>query len=72
MQMKTPLWNSFFLSEYNKIVARWTEITIPVERVRKVVFGTTRLKINSETGTQFPPDYRFDPYTGVPLVDSPQ
>jgi hypothetical protein len=60
----------FFLSEYNRIAARWTQITIPVERVRKVVFGTTRLTINPETGTLFPPDYRFDPYTGAPLMDS--
>jgi hypothetical protein len=45
-------------------------MSIPVERVRKLVLGTTRLMVNPTTGTLYPPDYRYDPYTGTPLAET--
>lgn len=63
------LLDNFHINEYNRVAGRWTEINIPVERVRKVVFGTTRLMINPQTGRLYPPDYRYDPRTGTPLIE---
>ena len=62
--------DTFYCSEYNEIASRWTETMIPIERVKKLVLGTTRLMINSKTGTLYPPDYRYDPHTGTPLVET--
>jgi hypothetical protein len=64
------LLDGFHFSEYNRIAGRWTDRKIPIASVKKVVLGTTRLKINSSTGTLYPPDYRYDPYTGEPLQES--
>ncbi len=57
-------------SEYNRVAGRWTEASIPIERIKKLVLGTTRLMINTATGTLYPPDYRYDPHTGAPLAES--
>jgi len=62
--------DGFHFSEYNRIADQWTDRKIPIELVKKVVLGTTRLKINSSTGTLYPPDYRYDPHTGERLQDS--
>jgi hypothetical protein len=64
------LLDNFHISKYNKVAGRWTDINIPVERVRKIVFGTTRLMVNPETRTLYPPDYLYDPRTGTPLMES--
>jgi len=64
------LLDGFHFSEYNRIADQWTDRKIPIELVKKVVLGTTRLKINSSTGTLYPPDYRYDPHTGERLQDS--
>jgi len=65
----TPADNLYY-SEYNRVADRWTEVTIPIERIKKLVLGTTQLMINTKTGTLYPPDYRYDPYTGTPLTES--
>lgn len=62
--------DGIYFSEYNRIAGRWTDRKIPIAMVKKVVLGTTRLKINSATGTLYPPDYRYDPHTGEPLQES--
>ncbi|MFZ0613189.1 MAG: hypothetical protein WAM73_13205 [Desulfobacterales bacterium] len=59
-----------YYSEYNRVAGRWTEGSIPIERIKKLVLGTTRLMINTRTGTLYPPDYRYDPHTGAPLTES--
>lgn len=64
------LLDEIYFSEYNRIAGRWTDRKIPIEIVKKVVLGTTRLKINTTTGTLYPPDYRYDPRTGALLVES--
>jgi len=64
------LLDAFHYSEYNRVAGRWTRQQIPVEDVRKLVLGTNQLMINSKTGKLFPPDYRYDPYTGDPLAES--
>jgi hypothetical protein len=64
------LLDGIHFSEYNRIAGRWTDRKIPIAMVKKVVLGTTRLKVNSSTGTLYPPDYRYDPYTGEPLQES--
>ena len=63
----SPVDNVYY-SEFNKIADRWTSSTIPIERIKKLVFGTTQLMINTGNGKLYPPDYRYDPYTGNPLV----
>ena len=62
--------DGIYFSEYNRIAGRWTDRKIPIAMVKKVVLGTTRLKINSATGTLYPSDYRYDPHTGEPLQES--
>jgi hypothetical protein len=64
------LLDGIHFSEYNRIAGQRTDRKIPMSMVKKVVLGTTRLKINSSTGTLYPPDYRYDPYTGEALQDS--
>jgi hypothetical protein len=64
-----PLKDLYF-SQFNRIADRWTRRSIPIERVKKVVLGATRLMVNTDNGTLYPPDYRFDPYTGAPLAES--
>ena len=64
------LLDEFYFSEYNRIAGQWADRKIPIETVKKVVLGTTRLKINPVTGTLYPPDYRYDPRTGEALVES--
>jgi hypothetical protein len=49
---------------------QWVDRKIPIALIKKVVLGTTRLKINSSTGTLYPPDYRYDPHTGELLQES--
>jgi hypothetical protein len=51
------------------VADRWTDASIPIERIKKLVFGTTQFMINPKTGTLYPPDYRYDPHTGDPLSD---
>lgn len=65
----TPV-NNLYYSEYNRVANRWTDVNIPVGRIKKLVFGTTQLMINTKTGTLYPPDYRYDPHTGDPLVET--
>jgi hypothetical protein len=65
----TPV-DELYYSAYNRVADRWTEMSIPIERIKKLVLGTNQLMINSKTGTLYPPDYRYDPYTGTPLVES--
>jgi hypothetical protein len=60
----------FYFNQFNRIASRWTRRSVPIERVKKVVLGTTRLMVNTDNGTLYPPDYRFDPYTGAPLTES--
>ena len=57
-----------YYSEFNRIADRWTLSKIPIERVKKLVLGTTQLMINTSNGKLYPPDYRYDPHTGNPLV----
>jgi hypothetical protein len=57
-------------TEYNRIAGRWTEASIPIENIKKIVLGTTQLMINTKSGALYPPDYRYDPYTGSALVES--
>ena len=59
-----------YLSEYNRIAGRWTTRSIPIETVKKIVLGSTGLMVNPKTGTLYPPDYRYDPYTGAPLAET--
>jgi len=59
-----------YYSEYNRMAGRWTDVSIPIEMIRKLVLGTTRLMINPETGILYPPYYRYAPHTGKPLVES--
>jgi hypothetical protein len=60
----------FYYSELNRIADRWTRRKIPLQSIKKIVLGSTRLMINPETRNLFPPDYRFDPYTGAPLAET--
>lgn len=60
----------FYFSEYNRVAGRWTDMRVPIESVKKLVLGTTQLMVNPKTGTLYPPDYRYDPYTGTPLAES--
>ena len=62
--------DTLYYSEYNRVAGRWAEMSIPIERVKKLVLGTTQLMINTKTGTLYPPDYRYDPHTGDPLVET--
>jgi len=64
------LLDGIHFSEYNRIADQWVDRKIPIALIKKVVLGTTRLKINSSTGTLYPPDYRYDPHTGEPLQES--
>ena len=64
------LMDTLYYSEYNRVAGRWAEMSIPIERVKKLVLGTTQLMINTKTGTLYPPDYRYDPHTGDPLVET--
>lgn len=63
------LMDTLYYSAYNRVADRWTDASIPIERIKKLVFGTTQLMINTKTGTLYPPDYRYDPHTGDPLPD---
>lgn len=65
----TPV-NDIYYSEYNRVADRWTDVNIPIGRIKKLIFGTTRLMINTKTGTLYPPDYRYDPHTGDPLAET--
>ena len=60
--------DSIYYSEFNRIADRWTLSKIPVERIKKLVFRTNQLMINTSNGKLYPPDYRYDPHTGNPLV----
>lgn len=60
--------DSIYYSEFNRIADRWTLSKIPVERIKKLVLGTNQLMINTSNGKLYPPDYRYDPHTGNPLV----
>ena len=60
--------DSIYYSELNKIADRWTLSKIPIERIKKLILGTTQLMINTSNGKLYPPDYRYDPHTGNPLV----
>lgn len=62
--------DTLYYSEYNRMAGRWTAVSMPIERIKKLIFGTTQLMINTRTGTLYPPDYRYDPYTGDPLTES--
>jgi hypothetical protein len=62
--------DTLYYSEYNRVADRWTDASIPIERVKKLVLGTTQLMINTKTGALYPPDYRYDPHTGDPLVET--
>jgi hypothetical protein len=62
--------DTLYYSEYNRVADRWTDASIPIERVKKLVLGTTQLMINTKTGTIYPPDYRYDPHTGDPLAET--
>jgi hypothetical protein len=62
--------DTLYYSEYNRVAGRWTDASIPIERVKKLVLGTTQLMINTKTGALYPPDYRYDPHTGDPLVET--
>ena len=64
------LLDTLYYSEYNRVADRWTDASIPIERVKKLVLGTTQLMINTKTGTLYPPDYRYDPHTGDPLAET--
>jgi hypothetical protein len=64
------LMDTLYYSEYNRVANRWTDVNIPIERIKKLVFGTTQLMINTKTGTLYPPDYRYDPHTGEPLAET--
>jgi hypothetical protein len=64
------LMDTLYYSEYNKVADRWTDASIPIGRIKKLTFGTTRLMINTKTGTLYPPDYRYDPHTGDPLAET--
>jgi len=64
------LMDTLYYSEYNRVADRWTDASIPIERVKKLVLGTTQLMINTKTGTLYPPDYRYDPHTGDPLTET--
>ena len=64
------LLDAIHFSEYNRIADQWVDRKIPIALIKKVVLGTTRLKINSSTGTLYPPDYRYDPHTGELLQES--
>jgi hypothetical protein len=64
------LMDTLYYSEYNRVADRWTDASIPIERVKKLVLGTTQLMINTKTGTLYPPDYRYDPHTGDPLAET--
>ena len=63
------LMDTLYYSAYNRVADRWTDASIPIEIIKKLVFGTTQLMINTKTGTLYPPDYRYDPHTGDPLSD---
>jgi hypothetical protein len=64
------LMDTLYFSEYNRVADRWTDASIPIERVKKLVLGTTQLMINTKSGTLYPPDYRYDPHTGDPLAET--
>jgi hypothetical protein len=64
------LMDTLYYSEYNRVANRWTDVNIPIGRIKKLVFGTTQLMINTKTGTLYPPDYRYDPHTGEPLAET--
>lgn len=66
----SKLLDGIHFSEYNRIADQWIDRKIPISLIKKVVLGTTRLKINSSTGTLYPPDYRYDPHTGERLQES--
>lgn len=60
--------DSIYYSEFNRIADRWRLSKIFIERIKKLVLGTTQLMINTSNGKLYPPDYRYDPHTGNPLV----
>jgi len=60
--------DSIYYSEFNRIADRWTLSKIPIERIKKLVLGTTQLMLSTSNGKLYPPDYRYDHYTGNPLV----
>ena len=62
--------DSIYYRQHNRIADRWTQSKISIERIKKLVLGTSRLMINTSNGKLYPPDYRFDPYTGKPLVET--
>ena len=64
------LMDTLYYSEYNRVANRWTDADIPIGSIKKVIFGTTQLMINTKTGTLYPPDYRYDPHTGDPLAET--
>ena len=57
----TPV-DSLYYSEYNRIAGRWTDTELPIEMVKKIILGTTQLKMNSKTGTlhEQAPAYRIN------------
>jgi hypothetical protein len=65
----TPV-NDLYYSEYNRVADRWTDVNIPIGRIKELIFGTTQLMINTKTGTLYPHDYRYDPHTGDPLAET--
>jgi hypothetical protein len=64
------LLDGIHFSEYNRIADQWVDRKVPIALIKKVILGTTRLKINSSTGILYPPDYRYDPHTGELLQES--
>jgi hypothetical protein len=63
--------DSIYYSEFNRIADRRTLSKIFIERIKKMVLGTTQLMINTSNGKLYPPDSRYDPHTGNSLVKPP-
>lgn len=58
----------FIYQEYNELIKKWVDIHIPIKHIKRIVLGTTHLMVNPNNCRKFPPDYKFDPADGTPLV----
>jgi len=39
-----------YYSKCNRVADRWTDASIPIGKIKKLIFGTTQLMINTTTG----------------------
>ncbi len=62
---------TFKYYELSPVTDEWEKIEKPINLIKSIHIGYTKLKINPKTGRKYPADMKFDPYDGSLLLVSP-